>query len=468
MSVPANIERMLESYKVPYDLASIDSLQSNHHQSTIVALKPQGAATGKILKASDGQLFMVVHALDEVMDINAVGEQLKQQLQPLAGQELENFMAKCDANLKTMPALPIVNDIPTLVDKGLYDKDSVYLDIGINNQFVRMEQSYFKQIFDHATVASISKPIVKVDLTITAEDDCKSIENSVSFFTERRIKQRLEDTLEFPPLPLTASKIIQLRVNPDADISDLVDIVELDASLSAQVVSWAASPYYSAPGAIKSIHDAIVRVLGFDMVLNLALGLSLGKTMKMPKDGPNGCLPYWLQSVYVATAAEAIVKCIARDKRPSFGTAYLSGLLHNFGYLIISEVFNNYFKSLCDHIDANPQVSVQSVERHVLGVDRDQLSAWLMASWGMPEPVVTALRFQSINEYDGDDWQYPTILNLAKRLLQKHGIPTGSEQTAIPNELYERLGLDKNEVDEAMVQLLAANEELEAMAKQMG
>jgi len=467
VSVPANIERMLEPYKVPYDLASIDSMSTSQQPTSISALKPQGAATAKMLQGGDGKLFMVVHALDEVMDINGVAEQLKQSVQPLTGQALEKFIAKCGGNMKTVPALPIIDDIPTLVDKGLFERDSVYLDVGIDKQFIRIEQTYFKQIFKHATVATISRSTVEVDLTITAEDDTKAIEKSVSFFTERRIKQRLEDTLEFPPLPLTASKIIQLRVNPEADISDLVDIVELDASLSAQVVSWAASPYYSAPGAIKSVHDAIVRVLGFDMVLNLALGLSLGKAMKMPKDGPNGCLPYWLQSVYVATTAEAIVKCIPRDKRPSFGTAYLSGLLHNFGYLIISEVFNNHFKSLCDHIDANPQVSVQSVERHVVGVDRDQLSAWLMASWAMPEPIVTALRYQSMEDYQDNDWQYPTILNLAKRLLQKHGVHTGAEPAPIPEALYTRLGLDIDTVDEAMVQLLEANEELKAMAKQM-
>jgi len=232
-------------------------------------------------------------------------------------------------------------------------------------------------------------------------------------------------------------------------------------------VSWAASPYYSAPGAIKSIHDAIVRVLGFDMVLNLALGLSLGKSMKMPTTGPSGCLPYWLQSVYIATTAEAIVKCIPREKRPSFGTAYLSGLLHNFGYLIISEVFDTHFKNICHHIDANPQVAVQSVERHVIGVDRDQLAAWLMESWVMPEPIVTALRYQSVADFDGDDWQYPAILHIAKKLLQVRGINTGVAPTPIPDELYQRLGLDRDKVDEAMEQLLEANEELEAMAKQM-
>lgn len=54
-------------------------------------------------------------------------------------------------------------------------------------------------------------------------------------------------------------------------------MVETDPALAAQVVSWAASPYYASPGKIRSVEDAIVRVLGFDLVINLALGLALGK-----------------------------------------------------------------------------------------------------------------------------------------------------------------------------------------------
>lgn len=468
MSVPANIERMLEAQNVPYDLASIDSLKHSINEPAIVALRPQGAVTAKVLKADDGNRLMVIHALDSIMDLDAVSEVMQNTFQPLTGQALQEFISKCGANMSTVPAVPMLSDLPALVDQSLLNKEVVYLDIGIDNQFIRLEQAHFKQLITGAKIGNISKSLAGVDIPIVVEDDREMIEQSVSYFTKRRIKQRLEETLEFPPLPLTASKIIQLRADPEADISDLVDIVELDASLSAQVVSWAASPYYSAPGAIKSIHDAIVRVLGFDMVLNLALGLSLGKTLKMPESGPAGCLPYWLQSVYLATTAEAIVKCMPRDKRPSFGTAYLSGLLHNFGYLIISEIFEAQFKNLCDHIDANPQAAVQSIERHVLGVDRDQLAAWLMESWNMPEPIVTALRYQGVDDFDGKDWEYPTILHLAKKLLQERGIATGAASTRIPDALYDRLGIDKTAVSEAMEMLLESNEDLQIMAKQMG
>lgn len=64
-------------------------------------------------------------------------------------------------------------------------------------------------------------------------------------------------------------------------------MVETDPALAAQVVSWAASPYYASPGKIRSVEDAIVRVLGFDLVINLALGLALGKTLSLPKDHPS-------------------------------------------------------------------------------------------------------------------------------------------------------------------------------------
>src|SRR5690606_16080929 len=110
--------------------------------------------------------------------------------------------------------------------------------------------------------------------------------------------------------------------------------------------SWAASPYYSAPGKIKSVHDAIVRVLGFDMVLNLALGLALGKTISGSEMSHEQITDYWRESAYTAASVEGLVTSISREYRPSFGMAYLAGLLSNFGYLVTAQVFPPYFASI--------------------------------------------------------------------------------------------------------------------------
>lgn len=466
VSVPRSIEQVLSKNKIPYDVAQVADV-SHKTEAQVKLLRPFNSAAAKVLKGEGKRLF-VIHSQDALIDIKCVNEQMQGEFTPLVGQPLMDLLAKFGGNVAKMPAIPMVTDMITLVDKNLLNAEHVFLESGMNDEYIKLDQNGFKQLIGDAHVSEFTTPLKPLEVSSEPGQDRYEIEHSVSQFTELRIKKRLEDTLEFPPLPVTANKIVQLRVDPHADIGDLTDIVELDASLAAQVVSWAGSPYYSAPGAIKSIHDAIVRVLGFDMVLNLALGLSLGRAMKMPSQLPAGYMPYWQQSVFVAAATEALVTCIPRQDRPSFGTAYLTGLLNNFGYLIISEVFESKFETLCQHIDTNPQASVQAVERHVLGVDRNQLAAWLMGFWNMPEPLIVALRHQSSPEYDGEHWEYPLLIFLANHLLQEKGVLTGVSNQPVPDSVFTRLNINREDAVEAIGRLLESREELIAIAKQMG
>jgi HD-like signal output (HDOD) protein len=315
-------------------------------------------------------------------------------------------------------------------------------------------------------VCDISVPLVPLEKDDSNCSDSEQILGAVRNFTQLRVRQRLEETLELPPLSDTAQRIIKLRVNPNADISDLAQIVETDPSLAAQVVSWAASPYYSAPGKIKSIHDAIVRVLGFDMVLNLALGLSLGKTLSIPKEGPHGIMPYWQQAVYMAATIEGLVTAIPRDHRPSFGMAYLCGLLHNFGYLILAEVFPPHYHNYCELADANPHVNHQAIERHLLGITREQLASSLMSLWSMPDEVVMGLRYQNNPHYQGEYHQYAKLIFVAKRLLKQQGIGRGPN-LPIPQQVYDDLHLDPEKAMTTVVNIIESSDDLRHIASEL-
>ncbi len=461
----SNIERLLADSNVPYSLTNTTMDKGDKPQHDIVELRPYNVVRAVLLKNESDEKIIAISRNDTLLDIKQINTVFNNKHVALTTEEINKYMKS--ARLSAIPALPGLNNLPTIVDKSLLSYDTIYLDVGVSQQYIQLEQVNFRELIGDATISEIATSLCQLEAPFNPEGDRKSIEHSVNLFTELRIKQRLEETLEFPPLPATAQKIITLRTNPDADIGDLTDIIELDASLSAQVVSWAASPYYSAPGSIKSIHDAIVRVLGFDMVLNLALGLSLGNTLKMPKIGPYGCMPYFEQSVYVAAAAEALVTCIPRKNRPNFGTAYLAGLLNNFGYLVISEVFNSQFKTICEHIDANPQTSFQAAERHIVGVDRNQLASWLMGFWNMPDTVCNALRHQGNPDYDGEDWEYSLLLYLATKLLQERGLTMGVNSDPLPDSLFDRLQIDRSSAEEAITNLMDASEELKIIAKQM-
>lgn len=456
MPVPAVIEEMLNKLEIEFAVSRI------HPNTDLCALT--GAAKTSVLQDSNGKL-QVIFSADSILDVDALCRLTDRHLRPTSQ---EDVLALCkDLNLTHLTAVPMALGLPLVIDQRLLDETELKLDSGNDEDIIDIGIAQFRKLAAKATAGRISvKEAELQQATLDDAEDIAQISAAVANFTQLRIKQRLEETLEFPPLPETAQRIIKLRVDPNADIKDLSDIVETDPALAAQVVSWAASPYYAAPGKIKSVHDAIVRVLGFDLVLNLSLGLSLGKTLNLPQDHAKGFTPYWQQAVFAATAIEALVSAIPPKQRPTMGMAYLSGLLHNFGYLILAEVFPPYFSNICRYQEANPFSNHCLIERHLLGVTREQLGAWLMRLWNMPDEVCTALRFQNEGDFQGENHPYANLLFIALRLLRKHGI--GNAPSApIADELFERLHLDREKAEEAIAQVMEGAEQLRVMASNL-
>lgn len=466
MSVPTSIEKLLKKHNVTYSLASLSPMldkKSNYNIKHIP--NPQQGARAHLLRGTSQEKLLAITPHQTVLDLQAIEDFMGERYTLVVGKQLKQVAS--NLGLEAMAALPMLGDIPTIVDRELLNQESLLLEIGVGDQLIELDGQSFQKLLSSTQVIAISTPLKALNAKVPQELDEECITRSVSLFTELRIKQRLEETLELPPLPTIAQRIIKLRVDPNADVNDLCEVIELDPSLAAQVVSWASSPYYSAPGTIKSVHDAIIRVLGFDMVLSLALGLSLGNTLKLPEQNSEGHLPYWQQAVYVATCTEALISTMPRECRPTYGLSYLSGLLHNLGYLIISEVFSEKFKAISDMMAANSHASPQAIEKHLIGVTRDQLGSWLMGSWNMPAEVCDALRYQSEPEFNGEHADYAKVVFLAKKLLNEHGLKIGISDDPIPDELFKHFKIYKSEALEAIDVMFEASDVLENMAKQM-
>ncbi|ACE85202.1 HDOD domain-containing protein [Cellvibrio japonicus] len=460
MPVPTSVQSLLSKQNAHYQVSAIPVDENERSHWHDQHLRNMSAAKSVILQDTNGRV-QVIHSADSLLDLKAVNRQLGRDLHAASPEEVHKFCVS--HNVHSVPALPKVAGLLTLVDRSLVERNELWVDCGDEAQLLRFSRDDFRNILEDAQICDIAVPLLPLEQDDSNSSDSEQILGAVRNFTQLRVKQRLEETLELPPLSDTAQRIIKLRVNPNADISDLAQIVETDPSLAAQVVSWAASPYYSAPGKIKSIHDAIVRVLGFDMVLNLALGLSLGKTLTLPKEGPHGVMPYWQQAVYMAATIEGLVTAIPRDHRPSFGMAYLCGLLHNFGYLILSEVFPPYYHSYCQFADANPHVGHNAIERHLLGITREQLASALMSLWSMPEEVVVGLRYQNNPHYQGEHSQYAKLIFVAQRLLRYHGIGRGPK-LPVPQQVYDDLHLDPEKANNTVANIIESSEDLKHIA----
>ncbi|MDT4805524.1 HDOD domain protein [compost metagenome] len=449
---PAVILQQLDKLGVPYRACPEQAGQDDDRRVQAVLLED---AIGALL---------VLFPRNQLLDLKRLAELTGRQLTAIKPERQERVLGK--HGLGQLPALPVLTSAPCLYDERLLQADALLIDSGAPGVLLEIPRDAYKGLLAKASAARFGEPLAGIRPNLDRpHDDRAEITQAVQAFTARRIQQRLEETIEIPPLPETAQRIVKLRVDPNATVDDITGVVETDPALAAQVVSWAASPYYAAPGKIRSVEDAIVRVLGFDLVINLALGLALGKTLSLPKDQPQQATPYWQQAIYSAAVIDGLTRAMPRAVRPEAGLTYLAGLLHNFGYLVLAHVFPPHFSLICRHLEANPHLPHGYVEQYLLGITREQIGAWLMRHWDMPEELADALRFQHDPDYRGPNAAYANLACLAVRLLSNRGIGAGP-QGPIPASLYEGLGLSIEKAEEAVDKVLAAEAALRELATQ--
>lgn len=452
-TLPLLLEKLLQQQGIAYQLR----LQSH--------AGPTNCQVRACLLGDSGGHVLALFPADHLLDLKRLAQVVGRQLEPVRDEQLQRILSKHQLN--QLPGLPVLFDSPCIYHLELREQQTLWLQSGLPGWLLEVRSSDTQRLLEKASGARFAVALEAI--TRPPRDDSNDVQdltNAVQQFTALRVRQRLEETVDLPPLPQTAQRILRLRADPDAGITELADIVETDPGLAAQVVSWAASPFYAAPGRIRSVEDAIGRVLGFDLVINLAIGLTLGRTLALPKDAPQGCTPYWEQAIYTAAVIEGLGRALPPAQRPEAGLSYLAGLLHNFGYLLLAHIFPPHFTLLCRHMEANPHVPASLIEQHLLGVSREQIGCWLMRYWDMPEELVLALRHQHDPDYSGDQHVYANLIYVALSQLAERGIGCSPGQS-VPDALYQRLGLSAERAAQITDKVLVAEEALRLLAKQL-
>lgn len=446
VTLPDLLEKQLQRQTIAYRLRPVHEAGPACQQVEVC-----------LLADDDGMILTLIPA-DHLLDLRQLERMIQRSLQPVRDKSLQQILSQYQ--LTYLPGLPTLLEAPCMIEQRLLEQPRVWVPSGLPGWCLELDQKALRGLAAGATAASFAVPLNSIQCSAEdPEQDRQDISTAVQNFTALRMRQRLEETIEIPPLPSTAQRIMALRVNPDTTVEQLTDVVETDPSLAAQVVSWASSSFYAAPGRIRSVEDAIVRVLGFDLVMNLSIGLALGKTFSLPKDAPERTTPYWEQSIYTAAIIEGLAKAIPRDQRPELGLNYLAGLLHNFGYLVLAYIFPPYFKLICRHMEANPHVPGWLVDQHLLGVNRDQIGSWLMRYWDMPEEISVAIRHQHDPDYQGEHHQYANLVYLSLALLRDRELGSGPSMD-IPDALLERLQLNREKAEEVVNKVLDARDAL--------
>lgn len=455
--LPNTIQRFLNEHG-----ADIRSLHHPATQTLTQTARMCGIAEAQLMRAlvlvdAKGPLMAILPS-NHLLDFNALCTLLGRELEPVPAEQLKGIFDDCEP--RCCPPLGNAYGLEVIVDEILLQQDELYLEPGCHNQLLNVSRDELLRLLDNPRTGRFSDAVT----ALQRDNPTAALSSTIEQFTPARIKRRVEEFHELPALPGTALDILDIAGNPRADAQDLARVIEKDAPLAARVMRYANSPLYGYPGKIKDLKGAIARVLGFDFVLNLALGISVGKSLRVPSDGPLGLDAFWRHSVYSAALVEKLSTLMPADSRPRRGTAYLAGLLHNMGVLLLGHAFQAEFFLLNRYLAANPEVPVETVEKYLLGVGHDQIGAWLLAAWGLPEELVTAARHHHDEHYWGDHAFYAQLVLIADRLLARLGLGT-TTRTDLPAFSLQMLGLDEEQVLAASEALWAGNNELDELAR---
>jgi len=279
------------------------------------------------------------------------------------------------------------------------------------------------------------------------------------------LRQRIESTTELPAMPEVAQALLRLNSDPTGSINDVVEIIEADPSIAAQILRYARSAFFGYRGEIHSLHQAVTAVLGYGLTIDIGLGLSLGKAFSIPNYGPMGLYPFWQHSIYSAALIERIIQIMPRQHRPLPGLGFLAGLLHNFGVLLIAHLFKKEAAMLQQIILANQDRPVVELERQVLGTDHMEIGAWLMRSWNLQAEIQVAVAEHHDELYNGVHAAYAKLTLLADRLLKRHDIGD-AESTELPDAILSGLGITAEQAEEQLENIIDSAKDLDQFAQQ--
>jgi HD-like signal output (HDOD) protein len=200
-----------------------------------------------------------------------------------------------------------------------------------------------------------------------------------------------------PTLPTVVARINDLVDDPSASAGDINEVVSHDIALSSKILKLVNSAYYGFPRRISSVTHAVV-ILGFQTVRNIALSAFV---LDAFGGGglPFGYRNFWIHSVGVGVAANVVG---SRQGLPLSEDAFMCGLLHDVGKLVLHQHMNADFRKVTQAI-ASRDISMIEAEKAVLTTDHAEVGGLLMEQWKLPQKMVAALGCHHDPERAGED-----------------------------------------------------------------
>ena len=208
-----------------------------------------------------------------------------------------------------------------------------------------------------------------------------------------RLPRILKKVKQLEPIPLVIHKVLSLADDPDASLKDLVDVVERDAAITANLLKTVNSAQLGLPVKVDSVHQA-VSMLGLQQVVEMVLAQNLSGNLNRAQKGyglAKGDL--WRQSLAVAMVARTLAR--NRDLL-SLPAIYTAALLKDIGKVILHEFVADQLEAI-QQLVGERGLSFVEAENEILGMDHTALGGIIAKEWHFSPHMIYMIENHHLN-----------------------------------------------------------------------
>ncbi len=197
-------------------------------------------------------------------------------------------------------------------------------------------------------------------------------------------EQILKDHRELSSLPQTLSEVVRVIKDENSSAQDLAEVLSRDPALSVKVLRIVNSPFYGMAREVTTLTQAVVTI-GIRAVSALALSTSIYDITGQWNSSIDR-LRFWRHSLEVAIACRMIAETI---KYPRPEEAFVCGLLHDIGLLVLEKSFPDKFKSVWKSVECGEDLI--ELEQNFWSTSHTRVGQFLLEQWKIPSVLCDAV-----------------------------------------------------------------------------
>lgn len=202
--------------------------------------------------------------------------------------------------------------------------------------------------------------------------------------TEQKLLDKLNNIPSLSPVVVEVLNLI--NTNEDIDFSYLEKKIIQDAGLTGKILSLANSSFFGMPGEIINVKEACL-VLGINTIRNLVVTSAV---MGRFKDDYGNNLDFkkiWKHSIGTAAAAKVYSNKLDLNE----DTAFISGLLHDIGKMVIDFYFPELYRKVIDYKNNEDCLFIEA-EHSILESDHSKIGGLVCKNWKLPADICNVIR----------------------------------------------------------------------------